>query len=164
MADEAPVIENLRELLESATEGPWKAEGGCDAHGFIVTGPVEPGPNGGQFKRAWTRWGVDADLIAALRNAAPDLLHVVVSVARLDITGSDSSMALFCPMCNANTEDEPVDRFSEGMDHTKDLTDAELDLYDARQKAWRTKVVAEMDHAPNCAWVRALKLVGDGGR
>lgn len=67
----------LRKRLDEATEGPWKADGSFDDRGFVVSGPVEGGPNGGQFKRAWTRWGVDADLICDLRNTAPLMLDVI---------------------------------------------------------------------------------------
>ena len=121
--------------------------------------PFEPGEDSGVGR-------VLSDSENALWNALEDgtltdLLRVVEAVATKTPTQPDGVMGLCCPMyCGALTEDEPVQSYSDGFVDSVNPTDVEMDLYDARRKAWEAQAVAGMQHHDDCTWVLARKLTG----
>lgn len=152
---EVTEIKRLRELLAKAYL-PWSR----DKRSTTDTQYADQYEDGeGHIICDWTTQGA-AELAMKAVNSLPELIRVVEAVAAQDLVVSDSSMAQFCRMCGAATEDEPVHGFSDGMDNTKDLSVAELDLWDARRAAWEKKARAEMKHADDCAWVIAVRLTG----
>jgi len=169
-------LDALEAVVHGATEGPFTVsdvgEDGRFGPRWSIEGPVQR-PTSQPYK-PYTHCTVlvqsggreDAEAVAAGMTALPALITelrasraVVDAVAEMEPIGSDSSMAYFCPMhCGAQTEDEPVHSFSEGFVSESDPTTEELDIYDARQTAWREKAFFEMKHAPSCAWVMARAI------
>lgn len=87
VCDPKATATDLRALLEKATPGPWAAsfERVDDVRGRIIVDCVDA-----------DRDSHDAALIAALHNAAPDLLRVVEAVAEQDDPADDESCCAYC--------------------------------------------------------------------
>lgn len=147
---EGGVIAELRELLEKATPGPWEANG--EGRPIMVSqfdsSARVTEDNGAVRNDAHA----DAALIAALRNAAPDLLRVVEAVAKMHPYCIDATMhyrdEMSCPVCHGTAW------FS-----VHQTLDDERD-YDELKDAAKNEATTRIEHADDCAWVTASKLVG----
>lgn len=107
----------LRELMAKATSGPWTSEHICteDCCPHMWTVVSESTSDKYKNKRGVVTTGFehgdDARLIAALRNAAPDLLRIAEAVAAMDISDHYAGDVI-CLMCGQRArgveQDEPL--------------------------------------------------------
>ena len=165
-------LSELERMLSEATPGPWSTTDD-DGDALIVGGAARDGHDTRiAFMAVWCGPDAvsdahvrDAALIAASRNALPDLLRIAWAVVGMEPVSGDGSLAYFCPMaCGAHTEDEDVESYSAGMVDRLNPTEAEMDLYDARQAEWMARAFAAMKHAEDCAWVLARGMSDDSHR
>lgn len=104
-------VAELRALLEKATPGPWKDAPGSRS-AAVYSKAVDAAiyinvdrESVGVIAETVDRWKADAALIAALRNAAPDLLRVVEAVANFENPVDDEERCLFCGRRSSHEED-----------------------------------------------------------
>jgi hypothetical protein len=154
-------LDELEALLAKAAPGPWEArEGRVD----MAVSNGEPNCSH-TYNQRETHRGVaitdngehiagpyaeaDAALIAAARNALPDLLKIARAVAKRGPIEPDSYNGLACQFCSGHF-DMPEEGFGGPTEN-----DAALTEWENKRAAWEARARAEMQHDPDCVWVIA---------
>lgn len=123
-------VAELRVLLDKATPGPWDLHESDHIRHETPIATVG-GPDEETVAECWGKPAANAALIAALRNAAPDLLRVVEAVAAAS----------------------PIKKHSDGY-----VSIWLCGICEAEHTHWTE--AGRFPHKPGCAWVLADKLTG----
>lgn len=181
-------LTELTALLEKATPAPWKYDldrfdddngiQACvtnDGVTLLATIATDVNFDRGDETKPWTAeqeaaknaaWAKakesqaakDAALIAAFRNAAPDLLKIAAAVAALRFPENESGWPLgrYCPVCGKFTgyEGEQPDADEDCAQWTEDRWAIHHAAVNAREQA----AIDAIKHTDDCAWVIAKRL------
>ncbi len=164
---EATVCDPKVDMLARIDVGIRSHEG---AHPEKWTTEDEAAKNAAWAKAYESQALKDARLIAALRNAAPDLLRIAEAVAEQSPSVAwdgtmDEKSGAYCRHCDGESygpnpyHGQPNTNGTEAPESI-----AEWDAYRKQSDERAAALVAAIVHAPDCAWVLACNLMGGFGQ
>jgi hypothetical protein len=161
-------LDELERLEKSATPGPWRECKEDPERGTLGTSVVRMYNEPDYVLGLAHDWGEgatareDAALIAAARNALPELIKIAKAVAKLDTCEPDGGwpMGQACRTCRgfgAYATD-----LSDAPQPDTGSLEAEWEAYRAFLAKRDAEAVAAIQHEGDCAWVAARALLRGG--